>query len=120
MDTGMTPPDDGKDWEDSGPGLARERTELAWNRTALAFAALGGAALKQTPVAGGVILAMSTLIFMLGRRSRGHQGHDHHGHGHPGRHGRRALLLITIAVTAVSLAALVVALFAHGTPRAAH
>jgi uncharacterized membrane protein YidH (DUF202 family) len=37
------------DIEYAGPGLARERTELAWTRTAIAFAALGAAILRYRP-----------------------------------------------------------------------
>jgi uncharacterized membrane protein YidH (DUF202 family) len=95
-----------EDMEDVDPGLARERTELAWNRTAISFAALGGAVLKTTPAAGILILAMSGLIFVLGHRSRP-------GRRAAGRDPRRSLLLITIAVTAVSLTALATTLLSH-------
>jgi uncharacterized membrane protein YidH (DUF202 family) len=83
------------------PGLARERTQLAWNRTGVSFIALGGAIVKDRPAVGLVILAMSTLIFVLARGPRP---------GEPGR--RRPLLLITATVTAVSVAALTLALLA--------
>jgi uncharacterized membrane protein YidH (DUF202 family) len=44
----MAPPND---LEDLQPGLARERTELAWTRTAVSFAAVGVAILKTNPPA---------------------------------------------------------------------
>jgi uncharacterized membrane protein YidH (DUF202 family) len=92
----MTPADD---IEDTDPGLARERTELAWDRTAISFAALGGAILKSRPYAGIPILVLSALIWELGRlaRSRG-AGRSRH------------LLLIAMAITGVSIAALAIAL----------
>jgi uncharacterized membrane protein YidH (DUF202 family) len=102
----MKPPEDpAEDMEDMDPGLAEERTELAWNRTAISFTAVGGAVLKQTPAVGALILAMSASIFMLGRASRSG------GHGR-----RRSLLLITVAVTALSVIALMVAVFDDGSP----
>lgn len=85
------------------PGLARERTELAWTRTAVSFAALGAAILKTSPVPGLLIVAMAALVWGLGRLSpprRTDRGDDR----------RRPLLLITVAVTLVSLVALGVAL----------
>jgi uncharacterized membrane protein YidH (DUF202 family) len=83
------------------PGLAGERTELAWTRTAISFAALGGAILKNHPAAGFPGLALSVVIWKLGQQ--------------PGRHARGLsrrgrLLLITVAVTGVSLGALAITL----------
>lgn len=93
----MTPPDD---MEDMDPGLARERTELAWSRTAISFATLGGAVLKAAPAIGLLVLGMSALVFVLGRLVRPAE--------RAGRHERRqALLMVTAAVTAMSAAALV-------------
>ena len=45
------------DREDADPGLARVRTSLAWTRTALSFAAVGGVLLKKDVVPGLIILA---------------------------------------------------------------
>jgi uncharacterized membrane protein YidH (DUF202 family) len=100
----MTLPDDR---EDLDPGLARERTELAWTRTASAFAALGGAMLKTNPAAGLPALATSALIWELGRRARRTAG---------ARAGSGRLLLITAAVVAVSLVALATVLSSGGGP----
>ena len=88
------------------PGLARERTNLAWLRTAVAFAAIGGVILKQELVAGLVVLAVSVLIWYLGRLVQA-----------PGavRARPRRLLVITIAVTGVSLVALAITLFGHAS-----
>lgn len=88
-----------RDPEDTHPTLFRERTELAWDRTGIAFAALGGAVLKTAPAVGFCILATSLLIFVLGRTSR----LDPRATGSA---RQRSLLVITVAVTAVSLAAL--------------
>ena len=83
--------------EDLDPGLARERTELAWRRTAISYAALGAALLKASPAAGVLVLAASALIWGAGRQA-----------------GRGRLLLVTVAVTAVSVGALILALLARG------
>ena len=45
--------------EDFDPGLARERTRLAWTRTAIAFAAVGAALLKSHLVAGLTVLGLA-------------------------------------------------------------
>ena len=95
----MTPADD--DIEDTDPGLARERTELAWDRTAISFAALGGAILKTRPYAGIPILVLSALIWELGRLARGEGA---------GRSRPWHLLLIAVAITGVSIAALAITL----------
>jgi uncharacterized membrane protein YidH (DUF202 family) len=92
------PPDDPEDYD---PGLARERTRLAWARTAIAFAAVGAVVLRKEVVAGAVVLAMAPLIWWLGRiGSRAWEPEQSH----------RRLLLVTVAVTAVSLLAILVSL----------
>ncbi len=63
----MTPDDD---VEDIDPGLARERTELAWHRTAISVAALGAAILRIRLAAGVTILIISAVVWELGRLSR--------------------------------------------------
>ena len=96
------PPDD---IEDLDPGLARERTQLAWARTAIAFAAVGAAILRREPVAGVIVLAMTPLVWALGR-FLGHRL------ARPELVSRR-LLLVTITVVMVSGLALAVALLGH-------
>ncbi len=91
--------------EDRDPGRARERTGLAWTRTAMSVAAVGGAILKRDVAIGVAVLAMSPLVWALGRL--------------PGRGGLglpRQLLLMTVAIIAVALAALVVAFVGNGSP----
>ena len=61
------PPDVPEDLEDLDPGLARERTRLAWARTAIAFAAVGGAMLKRELIPGAIVLALTPLVWALGR-----------------------------------------------------
>ena len=80
------------DDEDGDPGLARARTSLAWTRTAISFAAVGGIMLKKDVVAGLVILAAAPVIWRLGRL-------DHQ----PNR-----LKLVTATIVAVSVIALAV------------
>jgi uncharacterized membrane protein YidH (DUF202 family) len=89
------------------PGLARARTELAWSRTAVSFAALGAVILGRHPYAGIPILVLSALIWQLGRLA-----------GVPGTGRARSLrmLLIAVAVTAVSLAALAITLLGPEPP----
>ncbi|MGP8002067.1 MAG: hypothetical protein ACLPKI_32815 [Streptosporangiaceae bacterium] len=83
------------------PGLARARTNLAWLRTAIAFAAIGGVILKREVPAGLVVLVLGGLIWATGRLA-----------GVPGTvvSRSRRLLLIALAVAAVSVVALVVSL----------
>jgi uncharacterized membrane protein YidH (DUF202 family) len=87
--------------EEFDPGTARERTELAWSRTAISFAAVGGAILKTSIGAGLVVLAISIPIWSLRRLFPDAAATT----ARP-----RRLLLVALTVTAVSLAALVVAL----------
>jgi len=95
-----------EDIEDTDPGLARERTSLAWTRTAISFAALGGAILKTTPLAGVLVLGMSALVWAVGRisgRSSRPEATSWRGH-----------LLITVTVTLASVAALAIVLAGAG------
>jgi uncharacterized membrane protein YidH (DUF202 family) len=98
---GASGPEHIHDIEDADPGLAAERTELAWTRTAISFAAVGAALLRYHPVVGIPVLALSLLIWALGRLP-GKPGSSH-------IHARR-LQLIAAAVTAIALAALVITL----------
>jgi uncharacterized membrane protein YidH (DUF202 family) len=82
------------DHEDGDPGLAQARTSLAWTRTALSFAAVGGVVLRKDPIVGLVIMAATPVIWRLGRLA----------YGRPGR-----LKLVTATIVAISLVALVVA-----------
>ncbi len=85
------------------PGLARQRTALAWTRTAVSFAALGAAVLKARPVPGLAILAVSALVYPFGRYGGPQDAADQ-------RH--RRVLITAIAVTGVSVAALIISLLA--------
>ena len=98
------PPAD--DIEDIDPGLARERTELAWHRTAVSVAALGSAILKIRPAAGLPILIISALVWELGRPPRVA------GAGHA---RDRRLLLITVTITGVSVVALIISFLGPDT-----
>jgi len=77
------------------PGLARERTQLAWTRTAISFAAVGGVVLKKDVLPGLILLAVSPAIWQLGRMA----------YRRPGK-----LKLVTATIVAVAVVALVVAL----------
>jgi len=77
------------------PGLARERTSLAWTRTAISFAAVGGVVLKRAVVPGLVLVALAPAIYLLGRLAY---------------RGPAKLRLLTGTIVAVALVALVVAL----------
>ncbi len=44
------------------PGLARERTQLAWSRTAISFAAVGVAILRTDRATGALVIAMSAAV----------------------------------------------------------
>jgi uncharacterized membrane protein YidH (DUF202 family) len=100
----MTSPDVPDEPEEGQPGLARERTDLAWTRTAIAFAATGAAILKNHLAAGLVVLGLAVVIWGL-RRMLPAPGGDEAALG-------RRLLILTIAVTGVGIVALVVALTA--------
>jgi uncharacterized membrane protein YidH (DUF202 family) len=107
------PPRPGDDPEERDPGRARERTSLAWTRTALAFAALGVAVLKVNVITGLVIFAVPPVIWQLGRVARGRS---------PAAGlvavGAARLFLIAVSIVAVSLLCLAVAIFGKSVPGA--
>ena len=80
--------------EDADPGLARQRTSLAWTRTALSFAAVGGVLLRKDIVAGLVVLATVPVIWVVGRLANHNPGH---------------FRLVTVTIVAIAAVALVVA-----------
>jgi uncharacterized membrane protein YidH (DUF202 family) len=92
----LTAGQDGDEPRTTDPGLARERTELAWTRSTISFAALGVLILRFRPAIGVPILAFSAIVWWAGRLPR-----------RPGGSAPRRLLLVTLAVTALALAALV-------------
>jgi uncharacterized membrane protein YidH (DUF202 family) len=91
-----------QDIEDADPGLARARTELAWTRSSISFAALGLAIVKFRPAAGVPILVFSLVIWSVGHLPRDDTGT-----------ASRRVLIVTIAITALALSALVLTLFSY-------
>jgi uncharacterized membrane protein YidH (DUF202 family) len=97
-----------EDPEDLSPSTAAERTRLAWERTAIAFGAVGLAMLRGEPVAGLLVLAVTPLIWALGRYVSGPA---------PPQKRARRLLLVTVAITGVAALAVVAAFIGHGLTR---
>ena len=95
----MTLPDDP---EDADPGLARERTRLAWARTSIAFAAVGAAMLKREVIPGLIVLATAPLVWAVGSFAT------------RVRPRPRRLLVVTVTVTLVAALAVVAAFLGHG------
>jgi len=91
---------------DEDPGHARERTALAWTRTALSFGAVGGVIVKSHVIIGLIVLGIAPLIWQIGRLA---------GREPPERAGRRNRL-ITGTLLAVALVALTVSFLGRGTP----
>lgn len=90
------------------PGLARERTQLAWGRTAASFAAVGLAVLRTDPAVGVVVMVLSATVWSMGRlSSRREPAAGALGHGLT---QRRKVQLIAAATTLVSLVALTLAI----------
>jgi uncharacterized membrane protein YidH (DUF202 family) len=81
-----------------------DRTRLAWNRTAVAFLAIGGAMLRSAPVAGLVVLLMGLPIWAVATRAE---------RAAVAITPASSLRLVTVTVVLVALAALVVAFFGH-------
>ena len=98
-----------EDPEDLSPGTAAERTRLAWERTAITFGVVGLVMLRDEPVAGLIVLAVTPLIWALARYVSTVPP--------PGVQARaRRLLLVAVAVTGVAVVAMVAALLGHGGP----
>ena len=95
------PPAPPEDIEFSDPGLARERTRLAWTRSSISFAAIGIAILKDRPVIGAPLLIFSVAIWAIGRSIRGQD---------TAAVAQRRALLVTTGIVVMSVAALVIAL----------
>jgi uncharacterized membrane protein YidH (DUF202 family) len=79
-----------------------DRTRLAWTRTAIAFAALGAALLKSSPLAGSLVLALSVPVWAAARRT-------HLASGSP-----RGPLLVSATVVVVALVALAITFLGPG------
>ena len=95
--------DPGRTRRPTDPGLAQERTQLAWSRTAISFAAVGAAILHTDRAAGAVVIAMSAAVWGIGRLP----AHERAEAGRwRGLTRRRTVQLITVATTLVSLVAL--------------
>jgi uncharacterized membrane protein YidH (DUF202 family) len=107
------PTDPGDDPEEGTPGLADERTSLAWVRTALSFAALGGAMLKVNAVTGLIILALAPVVWQLGRVVRS----GDQDAGLPAI-GATRLFIIAVSIVAVALLCMIVAIFGKSVPGA--
>lgn len=98
----MAHPDDP---EDRDPTLVRQRTQMAWLRTAIAFGALGFAVLKTDIAAGAAVLPLAPVIWLTGRFPR----HTPLGRARPGH-----IALTAVAVVVVALVVLAIVLFSHG------
>lgn len=94
-----------EDPEDADPGLARERTALAWTRSSLSFAAVGIAIVKTRPAAGIPILALGLAVWLLGRLTRARDGT---------RAQARRAVLMTVGICVLAATALVVTLAGAG------
>jgi uncharacterized membrane protein YidH (DUF202 family) len=88
-------PDDGERFD---PALARERTELAWTRSSIAFFGVGAAILKYRPVSAVFVLAIGVVVWLT--------GHLAPGPGPAGSLGSRRVLAVAVAVTGLALVAL--------------
>jgi uncharacterized membrane protein YidH (DUF202 family) len=103
-----------EEMEDLDPGLARERTVLAWSRTGLSFLALGGILVRVDPLGGLTVLGLGGLVWLLGyfhHRSLWTAGGAVRWLTRP-----RAVRLIALGTALVSLVALAIAILGQGPP----
>jgi uncharacterized membrane protein YidH (DUF202 family) len=92
------------DLDEPGVDDPANRTRLSWTRTALAFAAIGGAMLKWSPIAGAVVIALSLPIWAVAHRVR---------HTADAASAATGLALVAVTVVLVAIAALGVVFFGH-------
>jgi uncharacterized membrane protein YidH (DUF202 family) len=97
---------DPDEFEERDPGLARERTELAWTRTALSVAGLGAIAAHSNIIVGLVVLAAAVAVWRLGQLAT--RRYPPAAATWPAR--RRTVLLVTTVTCSAALLALVMAL----------
>lgn len=81
--------------------LARERTDLAWTRSSIAFFALGIAVLKFRPLIGIPLVLFSAVGWLINRRPPRRDW--------DGAHSRR-LLAVSLSVTALAVIVLILIL----------
>jgi uncharacterized membrane protein YidH (DUF202 family) len=79
-----------------------DRTRLAWTRTAIAFAALGAALLRSSPLAGSLVLALSVPVWAAARKT------------HLPSRSPRGPLLVSATVVVVALVALAITFLGPG------
>jgi uncharacterized membrane protein YidH (DUF202 family) len=99
-----TPGSPADDMEDADPALAKERTELAWTRSSISFAALGLLILKFRPAFGVPVLLFSAVVWWAGHMRRDAAGT-----------ASRRVLLVTVAVIAMAFVALLLIVLGHGS-----
>ena len=98
----MKPPPE--DIEFADPGLARERTRLAWTRSSISFAAIGIAILKDRPVIGAPLLIFGAVIWAIGRTIQNPRIEAI---------AERRALLVTCGILIMAAAALAIVLLGH-------
>jgi uncharacterized membrane protein YidH (DUF202 family) len=92
---------------DEDRGFARERTALAWTRTALSFGAVGGVIVKSHAVLGLIVLGCVPVIWQLGRLTMQEV---------PDQTLDRRMRMIIVVILAVAVMALVVSFLGKSTP----
>jgi uncharacterized membrane protein YidH (DUF202 family) len=108
----------GDDPEERDSGLATERTELSWTRTAISFAALGGTVLKENVITGLIILAIAPVVWQLGRVTRvAGRGAGDRLPATPVA-GATRLFIIAASIVVVSMLCLVIAILGRSAPGA--
>ncbi len=95
------------DLESADPGLARERTRLAWTRSSISFAAIGVVLLKDQPLIGAPVLILSATVWSVGLMRQRVVAKSR------AAVATRRVQLVTAGVLVVAAAALAIALVGH-------